>query len=201
MTKEEHHIDKELFTAIAAGDEAAFARLFHRYAPVLHAYAMGMVKVEALATEIVQDVFLRVWQKRETLPEIDQPSSWLYRIATNRALTHFRKQQLELRMLKAVGRKQADHAESLDDTLDAREMNRLIRGAVDQLPAQRKKIFTLIREQGLSRREVAEILGISENTVKNQLSIAVKTVQDYILGHTGVYLPVILLVMLNIAHG
>ncbi len=188
------HTDLSLFAEIAQGNEEAFSCLFYRYAPPVHAFVEGIVKQETLASEIVQDVFLRIWQKRDQLEGIERPSSWIYRIASNMALTHFRRQQIETRILETVKQQNTrlSQADSLTKVLDAKELNSLINAAVKQLPAQRQNIFILARHEGLSRKEVAEKLGISENTVKNQLVIALKAIQNYIQLHSGTYLPTVL---------
>lgn len=187
------HTDKEIFIQIAAGDEKAFSHIFHRYAPRLHPFINGIVKDETQAREVLQDVFLRIWLRRDTLPQIENPSAWIYRIASNLSLSQLRRQRLEAKVLAAAGKVQPIHVSAPDETLDGRELNNLIHQAVQQLPPQRRRIFQLLKDEGLSRQETAQRLGISENTVRNQLVIALQSIRDHISQHTGIYFPLILL--------
>lgn len=192
MSTYSQYDDRLLFQQIATGDEAAFREIFQRYTPQLHPFALDIVKSDAVAKEIIQEVFLKLWLKRDSLTEIEKPSSWLYRITSNLSLNHFRRQQLELRVMETI---QTDGGEEeIENNFSAKELQSLIHEASQLLPFQRKKIFMLSREQGLSRKEVAQQLGISENTVRNQLGIALKHIQDYIIKHNGLYIPAFLIV-------
>lgn len=185
------HSDKELFAEIAKGDDIAFKTLFYRFGPKIRPFILNIVKQEDIARELVQEVFLRIWMKRETLTQVEQPASWIYRIASNLALTHFRRQNIESKVLQSIQQAVDDHQSPHDFNL--KELQSLINKAVSQLPAQRQKIFKMSREEGLSRKEIAAALNISENTVRNQLTISLQTIQKFIEDTSGYYIPVILL--------
>jgi RNA polymerase sigma-70 factor (ECF subfamily) len=191
--------DRQLFARIAEGDEAAFRSIFQHYGALIHPYVLKIVKEESMAREIVQEVFLKLWVARETLTAIDKPSSWLFRVASNFSISHFRKQELDKRLLKEIGNTRVGDAAAAEqpdvvDALSAKELKALIKEAVDQLPEKRKQIYLLLREQGMSRKEVAEYLNISENTVRNQLAISMQSIQEHIKKNTGLYIPVILII-------
>jgi RNA polymerase sigma-70 factor (ECF subfamily) len=198
--------DRELFARIAEGDENAFREIFQYYGVLIHPYVSKIVKEESIAREIVQEVFLKLWINRETLTKIENPSSWLFRVASNFSISHFRKQELDKRLLKEIKNRsvgdtnglQGGHTDTVDE-LSAKELKTLIQQAVDQLPAKRKEIYLLSREQGLSRKEVADKLNLSENTVRNQIAIALQHIQDYIKKSSGYYIPV-LLIFYHIEH-
>ncbi len=179
-----------MFSQIAEGDENAFREIFNRFTPQIHPFVLGIVKNEMVAKEIVQEVFLRVWLKRDTLTTIEKPSSWLYRIASNLSLTHFRRQKLEEKIISGL---KAGDAGETDETLTAKELQAIINEAAGKLPPKRQTIFRMSREQGLNRREIAAKLGISENTVKSQIMISLKFIQEFIERTTGVYIPLFFL--------
>lgn len=179
-----------LFSRVAGGDEGAFRALFSKYTPVIHPFVLSIVRQDAVAREIVQEVFLRIWLKRETLTAIEKPSSWIYRVASNLALNQLKRSQTEARILQEIVTDKQQHVTA---ELDGRELKALIDKAIQTLPPQRRKVFSLIREEGLSRREAAEKLNLSENTIKSQLAEALKTIQSFIEQSTGSYIPVILL--------
>lgn len=208
MTSSTNDNDLNLFSRIASGDEGAFRTLFSKYTPVIHPFVLSIVKQDAIAREIVQEVFLRIWLKRETLTPIEKPSSWIYRVASNLALNQLKRSQTEARILDEIAKNKHQHfngsrpgsddtssgaSGSLTAELDGRELKTLIDKAIETLPPQRRKVFSLVREQGLSRREAAEKLNLSENTIKSQLAEALRTIQAFIEESTGSYIPIILL--------
>src|SRR5690348_11128361 len=83
--------ERELFQRIANGDEQAFAQIFFHYTSIIHPFVFNKVKSQAAAEEIVQEVFLKLWTKREALKNIESPASYLMRIATNKTLDHLRR--------------------------------------------------------------------------------------------------------------
>jgi RNA polymerase sigma-70 factor (family 1) len=183
--------DKLLFQQIAEGDENAFREIFNRYTPQIHPFVFGIVKNEMVAKEIVQEVFLRIWLKRETLTSIEKPSSWIYRIASNLSLTHFRRQKLEEKIIQGMG---SEDIHEPDEAFNAKELQGLINEAASKLPPKRQRIFRMSREEGLSRKEIAARLAISENTVKAQIMISLKFVQEFIQKTTGIYIPLFFLI-------
>jgi RNA polymerase sigma-70 factor (ECF subfamily) len=186
-------IEKELFRQISEGNEMAFREVFYRFGKVIHPFVLGIVKRDEVAREIIQEVFLRVWLNRHKLPGIENPASWIYRIAGNLSLTYFRRQQIEARVMRNVQEQIAEPGNSSSDILQGKELQGLINQAVTNLPPLRRKIFILCRERGLTRREVALELNISENTVRNQLAIALKSIQTYIKKEGNPYFPLLIL--------
>jgi RNA polymerase sigma-70 factor (ECF subfamily) len=185
--------DRELFQLIAEGDEAAFTQFFHRYTPRLKPFIFGIVKVDAIADEILQEVFLKVWTNKENLVHVKEPSSWLYRVASNLSIQQLRRQATEYKGLKEVLAAEGGNPDDLLQKLSAKELQELIHEAVEQLPWKRREIYLLTREESLSHKEIAGQLGLSVQTVKNQVTAAVKTIQEHILKTRGIYVPMILL--------
>ncbi|HEU4470757.1 MAG TPA: RNA polymerase sigma-70 factor [Flavisolibacter sp.] len=180
------HEDKQLFSLIAAGNEQAFAALFHRYTPRLFPFINKLTRNEHLAEELIQETFLRVWIKREELGQIEFPSAWIYAVASNVSLTFLRTQANRKRLLQKVEATSAD--ESLHYLLDTKELGLLIRDAVDRLPQRRRELYLLSREEGLTHQQIADKLGLSANTVKNQIGLSLKFIQEVISQRTGLSL-------------
>lgn len=154
--------------------------MFYAYSKTLFPFILSLVKSEAAAKEIIQDIFLKLWLNRKSLNLINNPGGWLHTIAANSAYTYLRNEaRYHLRQERAV----SIHQENDQDPyqrLDALEMEALVFEAVKQLPFRRRQVFQLSRIEGLSRKEIARQLNISENTVRNQLVDAVHFVQDYL---------------------
>jgi RNA polymerase sigma-70 factor (family 1) len=194
--------DKQLFQLISQSNEQAFERIFDKYTAVLFPYLLDLVKVEADAKEIIQEVFLKIWIKRDTLSTIENPGGWLYKVAANEAYLHFRKEARYAKRLQKVAAEST--AASIDpsladihDQFDTREVKTLIADAVKQLPVRRRQVFQMSRLEGYSRKEIAEILGISENTVRNQLADAEEFIQDHIIKNRSLYLPALLIGLIS----
>lgn len=192
MLTNQNYTDKDLFGLIGQADETAFRELFHKYTPLLFPGVMQMVKQEEVAREIVQEVFLKVWLKKELLGAMEQPVGWMFRVASNLAISHLRKLSTQLKWAEAsIGSEES--TEDPADGLSLKELQHVLREAVNALPPQRKLIFRLSREEGLSHDEIAARLQLSGNTVKNQVSIASKFVKTYISNTIGLSVPLWLL--------
>lgn len=191
------YTDRHLFAAIASGDEQAFREIFHTYNKSLFPFVLSLIKVESDAREVMQNVFLKLWLNREKLPDIENPGGWLHTLAANACYDHLRRQATyEIHLTKA----RSMHSLSDDQTLlqlDARDVKNAIQEAIHQLPLKRREIFQLSKIEGLTRREIADRLKISENTVRNQLVDAVDFVQEYLRKRNIVIPVVILLLILN----
>ena len=188
-----NHTDRDLFARIAGGDEDAFETVFHSYNKTLFTFILSLVKVDADAREIIQEVFLKLWLKRETLSEIDNPGGWLYTVAANTAYNFLKKEARYALRLKAVGEGNQMPLSDIHEAFDTRDVLAMIEEAVEKLPQRRRQVFRMSRMEGHSRKEIAEELGISENTVRNQLADSVKFIQDYIRKNGPLYLPAILI--------
>lgn len=185
--------EHDLFRRIAEGDEVAFEIIFHNYSPKLRPFIIGIVKLEAVADDVLQTIFLKVWLNRQTLVYVHDPSAWLYRVTSNTALNELRKQAAEYKKLKQTIVEGGENPDDLLEQLSAKQLQEWIQEAVMTLPDKRKEIYLLTREEGLSHRQIAHKLGISVSTVKNQVVLALKNIQEHILKNTGLVIPVILL--------
>lgn len=174
--------NKNWFVNLARDDEESFKLIFHYYTKRLHPFVAGLVKSDAVAEEIVQDVFLKLWIHRVQVSEKDNPSSWLFTVAANQSFSFLRKMSTQRKFIEEVKGQMADpgSGRSTDLHFLSKETEHLIREAMETLPAQRKLIFRLSRFEELSHKQIAEQLGLSPNTVKNQLVSAIKTIQEFL---------------------
>lgn len=172
--------EKELFEKIAGGDERAFRLLFDRYKTKLYYFILHFVKSEAVAEEMVQETFLRIWTNRHALDRVEDPGTYLFVAAKNRALNHIQRSIREREFQASLsGETLIDNA--TEEQLLFNESRRLIDEAVSRLAPQQRQVYQLAREEGLSREEVAAQMGISPHTVKNHLAAAVRSIRDHLL--------------------
>ena len=169
---------KELQRRIASyDDEPAYKELFFLFYKPLIQFATSFVRSAEMSEEIVSDVFIRVWEKRKQLEEIQNLKVYLYISTKNNSLKYLLKQQKQVAItidgLSVELQSISDNPEQLMITA---EMMTRIQRTIDQLPPRCKIVYKLIREDGLRYKEVAEILDISVKTIDNQLAIALKKI-------------------------
>ena len=160
---------------LSKGNLLAFNTLFNDYSCRLYRFALGYLKSEAEAEELVQEVFTKIWEKREGLKEELSFKSFLFTIAFNIIRKHFRTRAYLTEYLKSGGNADLDLQTSQKITYDS--LYQYIAELVNQLPGRRKEIFIKSRFEGLSIKEIAEELKISHKTVENQLTDALKFIR------------------------
>jgi RNA polymerase sigma-70 factor (ECF subfamily) len=178
------HNDKLLFQRIAQGDAQAFAEFYDGYAVKLAMYVSRFLGSDLWAEEIVQDTFLKLWSIRETLSDIESPAAFVYRMIANRAKDHLKRREHEIKLQQYLVRHvQQANTNTTQEQLDYQIGEKLYRKAIQQLPAQRSLVFKMRHEQGLSYDEIANTLGLSRHTVRNQLNLALQNIRSYLLEH------------------
>ncbi|SDC98191.1 RNA polymerase sigma factor [Niabella drilacis] len=167
-----------LLGRIVSGDERAFRQLYNRYHQQIYAIGYYLSRSQTIAEDIVQDVFLKIWDKRAELREVRQFEGWLKIIVKNHTLNVLEKAAKE-RLTRKVQQEQerAALAETLlAPKLEQKEINHLIQKAIDRLPPQQKKAYLLSRQEGFKVAEIAEIMDLSIYTVKNHLKVATASI-------------------------
>jgi RNA polymerase sigma-70 factor (ECF subfamily) len=177
--------EQTLIAQLQAGQAWAFERLFEQYREAVRHHLLRMLRDEATAEDLLQETFLRVWQHAGQWSGQGAFKNWLFRIATNLALTHIRagRRRPEQPLLPAEDSAGDEGLEApgwLVDTsslgpeaaLEALERDRQLRQIVQELPEDKREIIRLVHVFELSLREAAEELGIPEGTAKSRLHYA-----------------------------
>lgn len=189
MSAHKIHIEPGLLKAVSEGDEKAFSEIFHLYRNKIYAIAFKVTGSEALAEEVLLDVFLKVWLKRDQLPQITHFTAWLFTVTRNHIFNLLK--QTAMQMAPAPLMEQEEyllpHADNPGAILQEKEYRSVLQQAVNQLPPQQKKVYHLIKEHGLKREEAATELNLSPETVKRHLSEAMQFIRVYCLSHLGMY--------------
>ncbi|GAB3641085.1 RNA polymerase sigma-70 factor [Spirosoma arcticum] len=156
-------------------DQRAFRWLFERFYPELMRFAVFYVKSREAAEEVVQDVFLKIWQLRTTLLAILNFRAYLFTTTRNHCLNYLQKNKsVFIHVDDPSVPDTAGDDDNPQQQLEFRETQRSVEAAVEALPPQCRLIFQLVKEQGFSYREVAELLSLSPRTVETQISIALR---------------------------
>ena len=172
--------DAELLQAIAGGDRSAFDRLSRRHLDRAYGVALRMTGSRADAQDVVQDVFLRLWQRPDAWrPGQAQFSTWLYRVVVNRCLDL--KRRPKGTDLDSVEEPQDPDANAEDSLLDA-ERSRALDSAVNQLPERQKAAIVLTYTAGLRNAEAASAMDISVKAFEALLVRAKRELRDFLAG-------------------
>jgi len=175
--------EKELFAKASQGDQQAFTAIFDHYMPRIYAYILKYTKSEAVAEDITQDVFAKLWTNRKDLAGIHSQASYIFTTAFRFSINHFRKTTNEAKLIKTFQNGTTEESNVTEETIQFNESNHLVQLAIDQLPPQQKLIYKLNKLEGLSYEEIAEQLQISKNTVRNALTTASQSVRKFISEH------------------
>jgi len=183
--------EKDLLTRVAAGDEKAFSDVFHNWQPFLSTHIYRITESKELTEEIVQDVFLKIWQSRETLIGINHFRAYLLVVSRNHAINALKKIARDFGKWEKWARENKADAEAVEP-----EQNYygLLDEAVDQLSARQKEVYLLHRHQRMTYAEIAEKLGIGKESVKTHIELAVKNISAFVKGRLA---AIIILFMLG----
>lgn len=168
--------DQNLIQQIRQSSHTAFRELFQRYYQILLATAINLLTDVNLAKDVVQDVFLQLWKKRESLNIQSSVKAYLQRAVINKALNQIKARKRITDEKPLVTMEASFH--SAHDNLNAQDLNKAIEKALDTLPERCRLIFVLRRMEGYSHKEIAEMLDISTKTIENQITKALKVLKE-----------------------
>ncbi len=184
MRRNSDYSDDALQQLASQGDEQAFKELFDRHHARLFQYLFNIVKSKEVAEELVMDVFLNLWLARDMMHEIRNLDGFLFRAAYNKSIDFFRSAANNKNLTDIIWERIQIPAQSYADApLIMQEYEARLREAIDLLPPQRRRIFLLHKEEGLSYQEIAEKIGISKYTAANTLTEARQFIKSYLTQH------------------
>ncbi|SFW79195.1 RNA polymerase sigma-70 factor, ECF subfamily [Chitinophaga sancti] len=169
----QHFSDSELLTSMARGDEAAFTEIYHRYWQQLLAIAWKHTYDESSAKEIVQEVLIKLWDRRESL-EIRELSHYLATAIKFSVFKHYHQQQRRKNILHSIFRSTHNADE---EKIYARLLDDYINGIVEKLPEKCRQVYKLSRVEGKSNQQIAGAMNISEKTAEAHLTKALRTIR------------------------
>ncbi|NUQ13193.1 MAG: RNA polymerase sigma-70 factor [Gemmatimonadaceae bacterium] len=170
--------DAELVRRIRAGDERALEIVFRAHYAPMASFVQRYVRSADLAEELVQDVFLKLWSRREQLAEIETFRTYLFRAARNTALNHLRRVKLERRWQEEQSLSEEPSSSfAADEEASEGEVAAAVQAAIQRLPPRCREIFLMSRDGGLTYAEIARALEISVKTVETQMGRALKSLR------------------------
>lgn len=170
--------DKELIEKIKLGDNVAFAELYDMYCQKVYNFAKLYISSASEVAEVVQDVFVKLWEARHLIAEEKGLEGFLFIITRNIIFSiqrkHFRETVLKMTVLRAI---ENQDSYEIEDELEAADLKKYIDELICQLPQRQREIFCMSRQQNMSYREIAECCDITEKAVERHIYLALKFIR------------------------
>lgn len=186
--------ERLLLQQIADGREEAFAALVQKYWNNVYAQALTYLKSSHHAQDLVQDLFVKVWEKRATLPKVERFDAFLFIMARNAIISALRKKLAEPLSTDVIDVYQ-EHSRMPDQMLSFKQLQQHFKTAIDLLPQQQKTAFLLSREEDLSYEAIAVQMNLSRETVKKHICRALNFLRNYMRIHANIQLSLFFLTL------
>jgi RNA polymerase sigma-70 factor (ECF subfamily) len=178
-------------TLLAKRDESAFEQVFKTHFKSLHAYAFTILKDEAEAEEMVQQVFFKLWERTETLNITGSITVYLYRAVHNESLNYLKHEKVKSNHRLHVAYSMKNETDNASKKVLGAELEGKLQAAMNELPEQCRTIFQMSRFDEMKYREIADKLDISIKTVENQMGKALKILRTKLVD----FLPAIIFLL------
>lgn len=185
MSQKKQTNDTDLARRIKYGEKDAYQELFERYAPKIFNFSLAYLKNKADAEELVQDVFLKIWEKREILDAAQNVKAYLFKIAINTIYDFIRRKNIENAFNDFAKVNSNSTSNNTWDTIVYEEMQSTLDELISKMPEQRRRVFYLSRNKGLSNDEIAQKMELSKRTVENQLYRATGFLKEQLKNHSA----------------
>ncbi|CAG5002198.1 hypothetical protein DYBT9275_02835 [Dyadobacter sp. CECT 9275] len=182
----------ELLEKVAQGDEQAFSSIFYMFHQELGDYVLRLTKSLPLTEEIVQDIFLKLWTRREQLAGIQNFRAYLFTATRNHAFNILRNEARKA-ILYQNWVSELPHSEDPDAVQDHEKYYSFLEAAIAHLAPQQQKVWRMSREDGMKHEEIAENLQLSKETVKRHISLAMASISRYVKNNAGNVLRIYLI--------
>ena len=173
--------ESELLAKIAEGDESAFCSLFDHYQKYVFSFGRKLMRSDEIAEDIVQDIFIKIWQGREKLKEIDNFGGYLNILVRNHSFNLLRQLAHRQRTGEDIVLSFSDEDNNTQHTIDYRETVRILEEVLDNLPEQQKTVYSLCHLDGLKYEEAAAKMNISVATVHYHMKLALKNIRHHLI--------------------
>ncbi|QPH39719.1 RNA polymerase sigma factor [Pedobacter endophyticus] len=172
--------ESELLAKIAGGDERAFKKLFDGYCNPLGAYIFKLTGSMFLSQEIVQDVFIKVWMKKESLLGIKSFKNYIFILCRNQTYNEMRNKAKQRSLFGEITEFENNTANADPGDALLAEYRELLDAAIDNLPAKAQQVYLLSRDERMKHEEIARMLNISAETVKKHIQYATRFITDQV---------------------
>jgi len=185
--------ERQLLIGLNAHDQEAFTIIYNLYSKKLFRYAVKIIKSTEIAEDTVHDVFVKLWDNAPTLQIETTIQAYLYRSTHNYLMNLIKRGAVEGKFVDEVISSAAVASQNTEETISYRETLKQAKKVIDSLPPQRKLIYEMGRNKGMSHKQIALELNIADSTVNNQIVKALKTIKEHLMisGSLGMALALI----------
>ncbi len=191
MTSDNENLNL-LIQQLQQGSERAFTILYDKFSKQLYRNILRLVKDEFIAQEILQDLFLKIWEYRHNIKIEGSFKSFLYKVAENLVFMYFRKVAKDNRLIENLIVANIEFDINAEEIIISREDRELLHAAIAKLSPQRKQVYTLCKLEGKSYEEVSIELGISASTIRDHIVKANKALKQYLQLNNGISILLII---------
>lgn len=171
---------------LSQGNEQAFTILYNKYKNIVYSLALKITKSKTLSEEVVQDIFLKIWEKKDELKDIGDFESYLFISGRNHIFNMIKKTAKDEIFKKNIGNSDFS-SYAADSFLEDEQYSLLLDQILLKLPPQQQKIYQMAKVEGLSHQKIAEILDISPLTVKKHMAQALKLIRIQLARHINIF--------------
>lgn len=172
--------EKELIILLQQNEEGALRPLYEMHLRPLHYFIVRIAKSRQLAEDVIQDVFIKIWETRSQIDPERPFKTYLYTIAKRHLLNLLKRATHETFIIEEIGKYATQTENTTDLQIEYSEHNVLLNEAIEKLPEQCKAVFLRCKMQGMTYKQTAEELGIAEGTVHSQMVKALRMIREYI---------------------
>ena len=184
MTKETGNNDQQLVRSLRKGDIFAYNELFQKYSQKVYNFSIKHLKNEEDVTDLVQEIFMKIWDKRKEINEMKSFNGFLFTITLNLIRDYFRKKVKNRKLVDKWIEETEPYSDSTVQTIEFGSLEKVVSTLVEQLPQKRQTVFRLSRNEGLSNDEIAEQMNIQKKTVENHLNLALNYLREKLQEHS-----------------
>jgi len=190
---ETRNIDQQLVKSLRKGDVFAYNELFHKYSQKVFNFSIKHLENEEDVKDLVQEIFMKIWDKRNEINEKKSFNGFLFTITLNSIRDYFRKKVKNRKLIDKWLEETEPYSDSTVLSIDYRSLEKVVGTLVEKLPHKRQMVFRLSRNEGLSNDEIAEQMNIQKKTVENHLNLALNYLREKLQEHS--FLAIIFFVL------
>ncbi len=191
------HDEKAILKSLSQGSELAFGQLYALYSARLFGNLLKITKSETVARELLQDVFIKIWDNRQSIDPDKSFRSYLFKIAENKIYDFLRKTVRDKKLYAQILAAATAQYTHIEEKLLAKENISMVQTAIGALSPQRQQVFRLCKMEGRSYEEVSTLLGISTSTISDHIVKATRSIHQYINRTYGATTSILLLLVLT----
>jgi len=180
-----NHTDEQIFLLVKGGEGNAFAELYSRFSKKLLVYALKKVGDECIAEDLVQDIFISIWEKREKIEISDSLEKYLYSALKYKIVNFYQSKKIQRKHIKILFEFCESFTNNTQETIYFNELEQNLKRSVDKLSPSVRHVFQLSRYEYLNQDQISKKLGVSKQTVKNQISTAIKSIKNQLTSLAG----------------